>query len=75
MHEYFNDVLSKFQFRFRKDHGVQHILSFIIGNSKQFRDNKGAFAAVLTDLLQAFDFIWHEPLIRKLNSYGFDEIW
>ena len=57
LHEYFNDVLSIFQFRFRKDHGVQHILSFIIGNSKQFGDNKGAFAAVLTDLLQVFDFI------------------
>ena len=36
-------------------------------------DNHGVFAAVMTDLSTAFDWISHELLIAKLNAYGFDE--
>ena len=31
------------------------------------------FATVMTDLSKASDCISHEPLIAKLNAYGFDE--
>ena len=31
------------------------------------------FATVMTDLSKASDCISHEPLIAKLNAYGFDQ--
>ena len=38
----------------------------------KFRDKKGVFAAVLTDLSKAFDCIPHNLLIAKLSPDGFD---
>ena len=34
-------------------------------------DNCGAFGVLLTDLLKAFDCLPYEPLIAKLDAYGF----
>ena len=37
------------------------------------RDKKEVCGAILTDLSKAFDCISHDPLIAKLNAYGFDQ--
>ena len=60
--------LSKYKCGFRKGFDTQHCLLELW----KIRDNKGVFAAVLTDLSKAFDCISHEFLIAKLNAYGFD---
>ena len=39
---------------------------------RKFRDEKGVFAAVLTDVPKAFDCIPHQIRIAKLSAYGFD---
>ena len=45
----------------------------MIETIRKTRDNHGVLAAVMTDLSKAFDCIYHELLIAKLNTYGFDE--
>ena len=44
----------------------------MIEKLKKNRDEKGAFAAVLTDLSKAFDCMPHQLLIAKRSAYGFD---
>ena len=41
--------------------------------NEKIRDNKGVFAAVLTNLPKGFDCIPHGLLIAKLNAFGFDK--
>ena len=38
---------------------------------KKTVDNGGVFGALLTDLSKAFDCILHDPIIAKLEAYGF----
>ena len=39
---------------------------------KESGDNGSAFGALMTDLFKAFDSLYHELLIAKINAYGFD---
>ena len=70
---YFDQILSKYQCRFRKGYNVQHCLIALIEKWKQSVDKGGAFGALLTDLSKAFDCLSHELLIAKLDAYGFDK--
>ena len=54
INEYFESVLSKFQCGFRQGFSVQHGLLVIVEQMKKIRDNKGVFAAVLTDLSKVY---------------------
>ena len=72
LRDYFNDLLSKYYCGFRQDHGAQNCLLGMMKKVKIIRDKKGIFAAVLTDLSEAFDYILHNLPIAKLNVYGFD---
>ena len=44
----------------------------MIEKLRKIWDEKGVFAALLTDLSEAFDCIPHQLLIAKLSAYGFD---
>ena len=70
---FFDSVLSKYQCGFRRDYNAQHCLVSLIEKWKKSVDNRGAFAALLTDLSKAFDCLPHELLIAKLDAYGFDK--
>ena len=72
LNEYFANFLSKFQCGFRQGFSAQHCLLVMIEKLRKIRDEKGVFAAVLTDLSKAFDCIPHQLLIAKLSAYGFD---
>ena len=71
--DYFNDVLSKFQCRFRKGFGCQNCLLYMVETIRKTCANQGVFAAVMADLSKAFDCISHELLMAKINAYGFDK--
>ena len=84
--EYFEPILSKFKFGFRKGFSAQHSLLAILGKRKLAilnKKNSGArkrksaivnkkdFGALLTDLSETFDYLSHDLLLAKVNAYGF----
>ena len=74
IYPYLNKIFSKYQCDFRKGFSAQHCLIMMIEKWRQSLDSGGQAAAVLTDLLKAFNCIDHELLISKLNDYGFDNL-
>ena len=69
--EFFENIFSKNQCGFKKDHSTQQCLSVMLEKWKRSVDSGKAFGALLTDLSKAFDCLDHELLIAKLNAYGF----
>ena len=67
---YFDDILSKYQFGFRKNFSAQECLIPLLESWKQSVDQNAAFGALLTDLSKAFDCVNHDLLIAKLFAYG-----
>ena len=57
---------------FGKDSVLKHCLLVMIEKLRKIRDKKRIFAAVLTDLSKAFDYISYQLLIAKLSAYGFN---
>ena len=72
MQTYFDDILVKYQYGFRKGFNVQHCLVSMIEKWKESVDNGGAFGALMTDLSKVFACLNHELLLAKLDTYGFD---
>ena len=69
----FDKLFSKNQCGFHKGFNTQHILLAMIRKMKASRDNKQFCAAIRTDLPKAFDGIFYDLLVAKLNAYGFDK--
>ena len=57
---------------YRKCFSTQHALIALIEKWKVSLDNKGFAGAILMDLSKAFDTIYHELLIAKLHTCGFN---
>ena len=60
LNEYFAKFMSKFQCDIQKGFSTQHCLLVMIEKLRKIRDEKGDFAAVLTDLSKAFHCIPHQ---------------
>ena len=72
LNKYLANFLSKFQCDFRQGCSTQHGLLVMIEKLRKTRDEKGVFAAVLTDLSKAFHCIPHQLLIAKLSACEID---
>ena len=70
--EFFNKIFSKYQTGFRKGFNAQTCLVAMLDKFRKCLDNRGEYAALLTDLSKAFDCLPHDLLIAKLHAYGFD---
>ena len=69
---YFEDIHSKYQPGFRKEHNTQHCLLPLTEKWKQSADHGKAFGALLTDLSKAFQCLPHSLFIAKVKTNEFD---
>ena len=51
---------------------IQHCSLVMIEKVRKIRDEKGVFAAVLTNLLKALEYIPHQLFLARPSGYGFD---
>ena len=73
MYKYFDQILSKYQCRFRQVYNnIQHCLLMIAEKWKEGLDKGGLGGALVTNLFKAFDCIKHDLLTAKLATYRFD---
>ena len=67
---FFESILSKCQWGFRKGFITQHCLLLMLDKWKKAVNNQQAFGALPTDLSKAFDYLNHHLFIAKSHSYG-----
>ncbi|KAJ8868423.1 hypothetical protein PR048_029939 [Dryococelus australis] len=63
-----NHVLPDYQFGFRAKHSTTHQFTRITEHITNAFDKKQYTAVVFLDIKKAFDCVWHEVLLHKLNS-------
>ena len=72
MNKYFDPILSKCQFGFRKGYSAQQCFLNMIQKLRASLDQNGTCAALLTELPKNIDCLPHHLLIAKLYAYGCD---
>jgi retron-type reverse transcriptase len=65
-----NKILSKHQYRFRKNRSTEHALIELIDGITKAIDQGKYTIGIFLDLSKAFDTINHKILIKKLEHYG-----
>ena len=73
IYAYIDKFLSPYLFGYRKNHSTEQCLTIMMEVWKKALDYKNRAGAVLTDLWKAFDCLNHDPLIAKLNAYGYEK--
>lgn len=66
-----NNILSKEQFGFRKEHSTIHQVKRIVNMISNNKNQRKSTGVVFLDIEKAFDSIWHNGVIFKLNKFGY----
>lgn len=62
-----NNLIPNFQFGFRKEHGTGHQLLRVTEHIVHARNQRRQVSMLLLDVRQAFDRVWHDGLIYKMQ--------
>jgi len=65
-----NDLISQFQFGFRKEHSTLHPMVHFMNKITTALENKEHSIAIFCDLRKAFDTCSHSILLKKLKNLG-----
>ena len=65
-----HNILSKFQFGFRKGRSTEHAIVEITDNFKKAIDKNLYMCGVFLDFSKVFDTVNHQILLKKLEAYG-----
>ena len=65
-----NDILSDFQFGFRKKHSTEHPLILFLNKISDAINKKESTISIFCDLQKAFDTCDHTILLKKLSNVG-----
>ena len=68
-----HNLLSDFQFGFRRQRSSADLLAFLTEHISRILDKRGESRSVSLDISKAFDTVWHKGLLHKLSSYGIRE--
>lgn len=64
------NVIPKEQFGFRPQHSTVHQIKRVVNLVKTNKRQRRSTGLILLDIEKAFDSVWHNGLIYKLNEYG-----
>lgn len=65
------NIIADEQFGFRSQHSTTHQVKRVVNFIKNNKRSRRSTGLILLDIEKAFDSVWHDGLIYKLNSYGF----
>lgn len=65
------NIINKEQFGFKKEHSTIHQLKRVINMILANKRRKRSTGAVFLDIEKAFDSVWHNGLIYKMNKFTF----
>ena len=72
IYAHFENIFSKQQTDFCQGFNVQYCLLVTLAKFRKSLDKDGDYAALLTDLPKAFDWIPHDIINSKLHAYNFN---